>query len=452
MMPEGPGTGRANMAARTTIRRDTDRRITAGGLLISAGFLLVALASALLPSDMRRGVWLPLHLALPGAASVAIGTVLPFFLAALGATRPGAPWLRIATIGLLAAGAAGVAAGFAAGVGIVATAGGVLFIGGLVGLGALLVTILGGALGPQRGLLPRAYAWAIADVLVGASLATLYVAGWAPIVSVWGQVKPAHAWLNVFGFVGLVIASTLVHLYPTVLGTRIGLRPSVRVALVGLGGGPSAIALGYLLAAAGHGGLGAVVARLGALTVVVGALSLVRFAAEAHAARGRWTTDFAWHRFTSWSLALGVGWYVVGLGVAAARVLVLGVEPVGWGIELVGAPLAIGFILQILVGSWTHLLPSVGPGDQRVHARQRTVLARGTDGRLVLLNAGVAILAVALPLASGAGAVGSDVGANLVDAGVVAGAMCVVVALGAGLALLLRAVLLRPDPPPDPLR
>ncbi len=426
---------------REPIRRDTDRRITAAGLAVSATFLVLAIGSAFLPAPERRGTWLPVHLALPGAATVAIGAVLPFFIAALAAARPGRPAVRIAVLGLLASGALAVSGGVGLGSGPLATAGGLLFIAGLVGLGWLLVSILGGALGPQRGLLPRAYAAAIANVIVGASLATLYVAGWGPVLATWAGLKPAHAWLNVFGFVGLVISATLVHLYPTVLGTRIALRRSVRLALGGLSVGPAGVALGYLLGSDP-------VARAGALIVLVGAAALLSFIGQAHRARGRWTTDAAWHRFSSWSLAAGAAWYAVGIVLAAARILGSGADPAGWTIDPVAAPLVTGFVLQVLVGSWTHLLPAVGPGDQPLHARQRAVLATAAQARFVALNAGVTLLAIGLP-------------AGLTPF-VIAGALATAGALSASVGLFARALLvgsgrggrslLGTDPPAEPAR
>ncbi len=399
--------------------------------MLSAGFVVLALLSVLLPTDARRGAWLPLHLVLPGAATVAVGSVLPFFLAALAASRPGSPTLRVAVIALLGSGALAVSVGFAGGLAALATIGGLAFIAGLAGLARLLVTILGGALGPQRGLLPRAYAGGIANVLVGASLATAFVAGWSPIVERWPELKPAHAWLNLFGFLGLTIAATLVHLYPTVVGARIGLDRTFRAALAGLGLGPPAIALGYAIGSDA-------IARAGAVVVLVGAAALARSIVAVHARRGRWTTDASWHRFASWSLALGAAWYAAGIAVAAGRVLVLGAAPVGWGIELVGVPLAIGFVVQVLIGSWTHLLPSIGPGDSRLHARQRMILGRAAEGRLLALDGGAIVLALAVP----AGAVPA----------VVCGAVLVGAALAAGLALFGRAMFLRTDPAAEPVR
>jgi len=235
----------------------------------------------------------------------------------------------------------------------------------------------------------------------------------------------------VFGFVGLVIATTFVHLYPTVVGTRIVVRPSVRVALTAMSGAPAIVAAGYLLA------VDAIV-RGGVLLMAVGAAAFVWSTLQAWRARGRWTTDAAWHGFASRSLAAGAGWYAVGTAIAVVRAFVHGASPAGWAIEAVAVPLVVGFVLQVLVGSWTHLLPAVGPGDQRVHLRQRSVLAAGSVPRLLALNVGAVAMVVGLPL-----------GASALVAG---GALVAGAALVASLALLARAVLVRGDAGAEPMR
>ena len=75
-------------------------------------------------------------------------------------------------------------------------------------------------LGPSRGLVTQGYVIALGEVAVGASLATLFVARWPPIVEDWARIKPAHAWFNLVDFVSLVIATTLLHFFPTVVGAR----------------------------------------------------------------------------------------------------------------------------------------------------------------------------------------------------------------------------------------
>ena len=69
------------------------------------------------------------------------------------------------------------------------------------------------------------------------------------------------------------------------------------------------------------------------------------------------------------------------------------------------------------MASWTHLLPSIGPGGPVDHARQRVILGRVATPRLVALNAGVLLLAVGWPMGIAAA---SGVGAALAGAALLA--------------------------------
>src|SRR5450759_6037809 len=105
-----------------------------------------------------------------------------------------------------------------AGGGALPVLGGIAYLAGIVALFAATFLPLRGALGPRRPLVSLAYGAALADVLAGAALGTLYLGGWLPVVGSWVGLKPAHAWLNLLGFVSLVVTGTLIHLLPTVLG------------------------------------------------------------------------------------------------------------------------------------------------------------------------------------------------------------------------------------------
>jgi hypothetical protein len=76
-----------------------------------------------------------------------------------------------------------------------------------------------------------------------------------------------------------------------------------------------------------------------------------------------------------------------------------------------------GWLLQELVGSWTHLVPSVTPGDPTIHARQRRILAVASRTRLVAWNVGLGTLWAGLVLDETALSVGG--GALLAGAVVV---------------------------------
>ena len=185
---------------RRSVARLTDRRITLAGLLVSAGFLAAALVAATLPESVRRGVWLPVHLALAGAAGTAIASVLPFFVAALAVAPPMSGIVRGGAIALIAGGAAAASLGVAGGIEPLALAGALGYLAGLGGVAVAAFWPLRASRGPRRRLVVAAYGAAIAQVAVGVGLVIAMLAGVPPVVEGWALLKPAHAWLNVFGF------------------------------------------------------------------------------------------------------------------------------------------------------------------------------------------------------------------------------------------------------------
>jgi len=373
------------------IDRSSDRLVALGAIGIAVAFLVAAGVAMFMPEAARRGAWLPLHLALAGAATTAIAGVMPFFAAAFAAAPPSDARLRLAAVGAVALGAAAVSVGVVGGTVGLAALGGVGFVAGIVLIGTATVRPLGRALGPSRGLVTQGYVVALGEVVVGASLATLFVAGWPPVVHDWVRLKPAHAWLNVVGFVSLVIATTLLHFFPTVVGARIALRPSARLTVAGLAVGAPAVAVGYVVPSD-------LIARSGALCVIAGATGLVIYAWRTWQTRARWTTDPGWHRFAIGGLVSAIVWLDVGIAVAAGRVVAFGADPAGWSVDAVAGPLIVGWVGLAIVASATHLLPAIGPGDPASHARQRRLLGRGATLRLAVLNLGVAALAIGLPL------------------------------------------------------
>ena len=406
-----------------SISRDADRRITMAGVLLAALLLGLAAASIALPPADRHGLWLPLHLALAGAAGTAISAVLPFFAAAIAQARPSAPAIRIGGIGLIAAGALVVSGGVVGEMSTVAAAAGLAYLVGLAIVAIAAFVPLRRALAPRVRVIASAYGLALAQVAIGAALATALLAGFEPVTDRWVLLKPAHAWLNVFGFLSVVVATSLIHLAPTVAGARIRPRASAMVAVVALLAGPPLVAIGLALGSD-------VIARLGALSEVIGAVALVVHAVVVRRDRGQWTTDPAWHRMSGWSLTAAPAWFAVAVAIASGRLLWLGAVPSAWAIELIATPLAVGWLVQVLIGSWTHLVPSIGPGDQVTHARQRVILGRWSTARFVLLNAGV--------LLTTAGILGN------VGPLILVGSMACVVAVVTALLLLADAAMAAP--------
>ena len=402
-----------------SVDRSSDRLVAVVAIAIAVSFLVAAVLAMLLPVADRRGGWLSLHLALAGGASTAIAGIMPFFAAAFAAARPSDARLRFGAVAAIAIGAVGASAGVVASQPALAAAGGSAFVIGILLTGAATIRPLTRALGPSRGLISQGYVVALGEVGLGAILATLFVGGWTPLVAAWGSVKPAHAWLNLVGFVSLVVATTLLHFFPTVVGARITVRPSARATVVGLAVGAPLVALGFVLGSD-------LLVRVGAVITMVGAIAIAVNAARTWQTRAHWTTDLAWHGFAIGCLISAMAWFEVGTAIAVGRVLAIGARPAAWSVEAVGVPLVAGWMGLAVLGSATHLLPAVGPGDPSAHARQRRLLGRLARPRLAVANVGIAGLALGWP--------------GRLDAVAVGGAVLLAIGLGSTAALLAGAI------------
>ena len=362
---------------RRVVRRDVDRRIALSGVALALGFI-VAAAVALVAG---RGPWMALHLVLAGAAGTAIVAVMPFFAAALSMAPPAPPRLRVAAVVMAALGASSVAVAVPVGLRALALIGGGAYLLGIVGLAAGLVHASSRGLGRRHGVIVAGYAAGVVLVLVGVTLAIAYLHDFAPVTSRWGVLKPAHAWLNLVGFVGLTLAATYLHLVPTVLGSRV---VSDRVAVVSIGGlalGVAGVGLGFLAGSDVVVRLASAAALIGAAAVPAKALAAVR-----QPGRGRWTTELEWHEFTSASLVASTIWFAVGVGAAAWGAIVHGANPAAWSLSRVGVPLVVGGVLQALVASAAHLVPTLRGAAPGTRAR----LGRSARPRVVAWQLGTA--------------------------------------------------------------
>jgi nitrite reductase (NO-forming) len=367
--------------------RRLDRRLAVGGLAATVAFLAAAVGSLALPADARLGTWLPLHLALAGGAATAIAAMVPFFVAALAVAPPASPVLRGGSIALVVAGGTLAALGRAAQMSDVAALGAWLDVAGFAGVGLATALPLRRAAGPRRRLTEAAYFLALANVLVGVLVAALFLGGDPGVGARWAALKPAHGWLNLFGFACVVIAGTLVHFAPTVAGSRIRRRPAGVVAVAGLAAGAPLAALGYASDSA-------LLGQIGAVATLTGAVALAAHGLGAQRDRAGWTTERAWHAITAGFLLLAPVWLVVAAAAAAARVVTFGVDPAGWRLSELLAPLVVGVVGQVLLGALSFLVPALSAGPPERHARQRRRLGRLAAARLIALNAGVGLLTV----------------------------------------------------------
>jgi nitrite reductase (NO-forming) len=364
--------------------RLTERHVLALSLGVSGAFVVAAAVAAARVVLGGGGSWAALHLALAGAATVAIGAFMPHFAITLAGTRPSPASQRLATQVLLAAGSIGAVIGVLGAMPVVSSMGTVAMVAGLVGVAAHTLAPLREPLARRHPVVATAYGVALLELATGVIIGGLAAAGVPAVVDAWASLRPAHAWLTLFGAISLTIFATLVYLAPTVLGARIRAGWSLAVAVLGIGIGPIVAAAGFTLDARP-------LVLAGMAGAAVGAIGQVAYVLDARRRRGPYTSEHDWRSVAVGHLLAGPFWFAAAVAVALGGVLAGG--PIaGWSLGLLALPLVAGWMLQELVGSWTHLVPSVTPGDPTIHARQRRVLAAASRTRLVAWNVGLGAL------------------------------------------------------------
>lgn len=200
------------------------------------------------------------------------------------------------------------------------------------------------------------------------------------------QVTLAHATVNIFGWIGLTVAGTLVTLWPTILRTRVAdnavtvTRWALWVLVVG-------IAITVLGSLAGQHVIGAV----GVAVYTAGWVTAMgpRFVE----ARQRPP-----HSFAALSLLAAVLWLMVAL---IWWFVIWATEPSLALIEAefstIVATLVVGFAAQVLIGAMSHLLPVVLGGGPQATRSAHAVLDRGAGLRLIVTNLGLAVCLLPVP-------------------------------------------------------
>jgi nitrite reductase (NO-forming) len=371
-------------AAAPASSRLTERVVLQIGVALAASFLLLSIVAGFVPLRGLHG-WVAIHLALAGATTVAIGTFMPHFGVTLGGTRAQPAPLRLAGVLTLYVGMLGVALGRPLVSDSLAAASGGVVLAGLAITAWNTFAPMRAGLTRRHPIVQITYGVALADLTVGATLAILFLSHVGVVLSAWVGLKPAHVWLNVFGFVSLTITGTLIYLYPTMLGARIRPQPAMAIAVVGLMAGPPLAALGEALRLTPLAIVGASVALLGAVALLV-------YGVDTWRRRGPFAFDRAWHDLAARHGLAGMAWLVVTLAAMLGGLLRDGAAVPRWTIGVAAVPLIAGWALQELVAAWGHLLPAVGPGDMSVKARQRDLLSRFATARVVGWNVGLAVL------------------------------------------------------------
>ncbi|MDQ2689626.1 MAG: hypothetical protein M3Y29_05070, partial [Chloroflexota bacterium] len=135
----------------------------------------------------------------------------------------------------------------------------------------------------------------------------------------------------------------------------------------------------------------------GAGLTLLGGIGQIAYVVDCYRRRGPFTTEHDWRAVSIGHLLLGPAWFVAAVAVALVDVAA-GRALAGWSLGLLAVPLVAGWMLQELVGSWTHLVPSVTPGTPERHARQRRMLAVAPRLRVTAWNLAVALAWTGLAL------------------------------------------------------
>ncbi|HLT15785.1 MAG TPA: hypothetical protein VK007_03705 [Acidimicrobiales bacterium] len=358
----------ARGAANRVRRSHAQTRVTVRMALV---FLLAAGAAVL----AGEGTWLALHLLLAGGVVLAIsGVSLMLAVTWSAAPAPADGWAWAQRL-LVAAGAAGVAAGRHWDLGDAVVAGaGAAYAAGLATLAVLLVVTVRAGVERRFDAAVAAYVGAVAAGLGGVAVGVHLAVDGAVL-----GLRHAHVTLNLLGLVGLVVGGTLPYFAATVGRSRMAAHATPR-RLVAT---DAVLAVGLVLAVAGfawaHDGL----ATAGLLAYALGILAV----ASAMPRPSERTLRWAGPRLLG--LWAGAAWWAT-----AVVALALGAGD-GPGVTMIGpwvTALVVAAYLQVLWGSLAYLLPMLrGGGHERLSAGFAT-----TRSWLALVAANVAGVALVL--------------------------------------------------------
>jgi nitrite reductase (NO-forming) len=365
--------------------------------------------SLLLPGNVRLGIWLPLHLLVAGAASVAIAGAMQTFAAALTAT--GSPptawvWAQFLTMN---AGVSLIALGRILTRPSLLGVGGIAFAAGAAVLLGLVVRARRRSVNRRHRLPIRMYVFAVSCVIVGGTFGALLGSGTIHDAKTYMALRYAHMTINVLGWVSVTIAATLITLLPTTL----------RVKMPAWHGGWTAgsLAVGVTAVALGLAFRITAVAAVGGIFESIGALGILWMVSRVlRAPRAQAAPVSAMH------LVAGVVWFTVGCTALAVSVW-HGVEGFDdFSLDFLAIFVA-GWIAQVLLGAWSFLLPNTRPGHPDVRRAGLVAIEFVGWVQLAAMNAGVALMVL-----RAAGWVGGT-----------AGSIGIALALGGGAIALAKA-------------
>lgn len=257
------------------------------------------------------------------------------------------------------------------------------------------------ALAPRFAFVVRAYLMAACLLPFGAVLGA--VLAFSPGEPWQGRVLLAHQVVNILGFVGITVSATLLTLWPTVLRTTIDPAKAMRASrfLVVMVIGTLIAMLGALVDNVLVGLAGLALYILG--QVVIGALLIALARQSARQVRREPLALFpvlsigagaVW--FLGSTLALAVLWAAsIGSSDGSPVTSPLNFSLTAARLHDLSVPFVAGFLLQLLLGAMSYLLPASMGGGPRALKAGLAVMSRWAVFRVVTLNLVLGLFAFA---------------------------------------------------------
>ena len=195
-----------------------------------------------------------------------------------------------------------------------------------------------------------AYGAAIGFVLLGGTLGALMGSSEVS-ASMYAQVRLAHLTANVLGWASLTVVATLITLLPTALRVRMPQRRE-RVVVGLLVSGVALQVAGWLADVDRRG-------RDGGVVFAAGAIGFIGFVVAVLRTERRWAVPAA-----AFHMLAAFAWFVAG-SVGLAIALFHGAEGADRYREVFLTAFVGGWLVQVLLGAWSYLLPMARPGTRR---------------------------------------------------------------------------------------
>lgn len=387
-LPAGRDTGRPG---RDTGRRSWHRRASRPVTWWMIALVAVVLTHQWLPQSR----WLMVHMVTLGLITTSIMVWGQHFTEALLKTRLAqeSRARQVVRSHLLTVGIVVTIVGMLATWPWVVVAGALLVSAAMLWYAASLGLQVQAALAPRYSFTVKAYIGAACLLPLGAVLGA--VMSFSPGEPWQGRLLLAHQILNILGFVGITVTGTLLTLWPTLLRTKADPVATRRSAggLVGMGIG---VGGAFLAALAGSASMGVAFLLICTGSFAWVAITLIR--AGLRSARQRHRIELPW--FPILSIGSGMAWFTLGL---------LGLVVLWWrsadeqlssslvaaDVQALTVPFVAGFLLQVLLGAMSYLLPVTMGGGPRAVRASLGIMSRFAVPRVVVHNLVVALFVLA---------------------------------------------------------